>query len=141
MEESTGKKNRISTIGILLIGFCAIIFELITLIPFAGTLLGWVYWVGLTFYLWKTGHGLANWKLVAPSIISFAAEFFPAVQELPTIVAATIIIVIVSRIEDKTGVRLMPGTKKPGMTPPRGGRPAPLNSGGLRPPQGGITRK
>jgi hypothetical protein len=117
-----------------------LIFDLFTLIPFVGDFIGWLFWLGGGYYLYKTGHGLANWKTAVPELISFVAEFIPAVQELPTIFIATIIIVVVSRFEDKTGVSLMPKMSKKiaGATPPRL-KPTPVNSEpGVRQPNNVI---
>lgn len=132
-----GKINyRIKWAAIGEIFLIAGIWELLTLIPLVGTFIGWIYWAGFTYYLYKTGHGLANWRIIAPEIISTIAEFIPAVQELPTILAATAVVIVISRGEDKTGISLTSViSKKPGVTSPHS-RPVPVNSqAGIRPPR------
>ncbi|MDQ5893040.1 MAG: hypothetical protein QG640_50 [Patescibacteria group bacterium] len=126
------KKYRIGVLGIIVFVCLAGIFDLLTLIPFVGTLFGWVYFVIFTIYLVKTGHGFINAKTLAPQAISIVAEFIPAVQELPTIIAATIAVIAISRIEDKTGISLMPGSKI-GVTAARK-KINPANKNGVRGP-------
>ncbi len=132
-----GKINYRLTLGdCAKVVICGGIFDLITLIPIAGDFLGWSFFAGLSYYLFKKGHGLANWKLVAPQVVSTIAELIPAVQELPTILAATIVIVVASRAEDRTGISLVPskiGKKIPGRTEPRLKR-VPLNQNESRQP-------
>lgn len=112
----------------------ATIAELITLIPFAGDFVGPAFWVCMSWYLWKTGHGILNPKTFVPELISFAAEMIPAVQELPTIMVATLLIIIVSRFEDNTGISVMnPLSKGQKVNLPK--KVIPLNQGGKRAPR------
>lgn len=132
MEDSDGKtKYRISIkIGILFLCLAAIA-DLVTLIPIAGTFLGWIFWAIMTLIFWKMGLGLVNWRRLVPALISAGAEFFPVVQELPTIIAAMLVILIFTRIEDKLGMKLLPTKGKPGVTAPRLKRAPPRYSGGV----------
>ncbi|MEK7463747.1 MAG: hypothetical protein AAB610_01340 [Patescibacteria group bacterium] len=131
------KKYRIGIMGIIVFVCFAGIFDLLTLIPFVGSLFGWVYFVIFTIYLAQTGHGFINPKTLVPQVISIVAEFIPAVQELPTILAATIAVIIISRIEDKTGISLMPGAKV-GVTAARK-KINPANKNGRREPVSAIS--
>lgn len=130
------KTYRISTLAIIVFLTIAIVFDLFTLIPLVGDFLGWIFWIGASVYLWKSGHGLANWKILAPEIISVTGELIPGIQELPTIIASSLVIIILSRIEDSTGSSLLPNpTKKlPGTTPPRLKRPGLNKQEGIRYP-------
>ena len=131
--EETQKKNRIGwgmIIGWFLLSGLA---DLCTLIPFVGTAVGPAYWVLFGFYLWKTGHGLVNWRRAVPGLLSIVGEFIPFVQALPTIWTATILIIILSRLEDKTGIAISQHFSKRNMRFPD--RRRPLNKNGVRQPR------
>lgn len=130
------KTYRIGTLAIVIFLTIAIVFDLFTLIPLVGDFLGWIFWFGASVYLWKSGHGLANWKILTPEIISITGELIPGIQELPTIIASSLIIIIMSRIEDRTGFSLLPKTTKklPGTTPPRLNKPRFNRQEGIRYP-------
>lgn len=143
MEESNNKKYRIGTVAVMILISIAAIADLITLIPGLGNIIGWIFWFGVACYLWKSGHGWINWRILAPEIISLAAEFLPGIQALPTILASIIAIIVLSRLQDKTGVSLMPTGKSlntEGVRRPTG-TTKPLNSGGMRLPEGGLVGK
>ncbi len=116
--------------GVFLI-FLAFIADVLTLIPLAGDIVGWIFWAIMGVVFWKLGLGIVNWRRFVPAIISTIAELFPAVQELPTIIAAMVAILILSRVEDKTGLKVFPNKNKPGVTPPRVKR-VPPNQNGVR---------
>lgn len=109
--------------------------DIVTLIPFVGAIVSPVYFVIFGFYLWKSGHGLVNWKNLVSGGISVAGEMLPFIQAFPTITLATAVIFGISRTEDKTGLSLTPH-KKHGVTPPRSPR-EPANKDGVRPPRKG----
>ncbi len=134
MQENNKPQYRIGILAIVVLFITACIFDGLTFIPFVGDLIAWVFWVGSAIYYWKAGLGLANWKVLVPEILSFAAELVPAVQELPTMIAATVVIVAMSRVEDRFNVSLIPGKK---ITPAR--RPPPLNNSGIRPPRSELA--
>ncbi|MES3031452.1 MAG: hypothetical protein V4697_03510 [Patescibacteria group bacterium] len=128
------KKYRIGWFAIVFWVGVAVIFDLLTLIPIVGAVCGTLYFAAFAVYLWKTGHGWVNWKVVVPEALAVVAEWIPAIQALPAIVAGAVIIIAISRVEDKTGISIpLPG-KKPGTTPPRIQK-APLNQGGVRAPR------
>ncbi len=91
----------------------ATIADLVTAIPFAGSVLGWLYWAIMTFVFWKLGLGWVSWRRLVPSIISTVAEFIPIAQEFPTIIAGMAIIIVLTRIEDKMQLNSLPSKKKP----------------------------
>lgn len=145
-----GKKYRIETkTGIKLLCLAGVA-DLITLIPIAGDVLGWLFWGAMTLYFWRAGLGLVNWRRLVPALISAAAELFPVVQELPTIIAAMFVILIFTRMEDESGMKLLPTKNKPGVTAPRFKRAPPRYEGGVgrtlqegesvpRSPNGGLA--
>lgn len=135
MDNGGQTKYRISIkIGVLFLCLAAIA-DLVTLIPVAGTFLGWIFWAIMTLIFWKMGLGLVNWRRLVPALISAAAKFFPVVQELPTIIAAMLVILIFTRIEDKLGMKLLPTKGKPGVTAPRLKRGPPAYQNGVRLPR------
>lgn len=102
------KKNRIGSGIILILIILAGMVDLINLIPIVGGLVSTGYWIVLSYYLWKTGHGLFNWKVAVPEIISVVVEWVPMVSFLPSVMAGTLAIVAISRFQDKTGINLIP---------------------------------
>lgn len=148
MEENQKKKSRIGLIAIVILVVAALIADLLSLIPFVGDIVGPLFWIGASIYFWQSGLGLVNGRRLATSIISMVAEMIPAIQELPLILAGIIAIIVMVRIEDKTGISLTPhiagkggmplvqnGLRSPAGTPP------PLNQGGIRAPGGGLVLK
>lgn len=134
--------------AVLLLGAAAFT-DLLTLIPFAGDFIGWLFWGLCTIYFWRKGMGVINMNRFVPALISSIAELFPVVQEFPTIVVAMFAILVLTRIEDKSGLKILPTKGKPGVTPPKVNR-VPRYSNGvgrttqesdrqLRSPNGGIV--
>ena len=118
--------------SVVLIGVAGL-FDAASLIPFVGTVMGPIFWVISGVYLWTKGVGLFGGKKIAISAISFVAELVPLVQELPMLVAGIIGVLLVIRIEDKTGMSIVKPMKA-GVTLPRYKR-VPLNGQkGLRLP-------
>ncbi|HEY4503557.1 MAG TPA: hypothetical protein VJJ28_00390 [Candidatus Paceibacterota bacterium] len=132
--DEQNKENRIGTIAILVLIFVSGLADAGTLIPFVGDFVSPLFWTCMTYYLYKIKHGLLNWKIFAPSIVSFVSEFIPVVQAFPTIIGATIAIIFVSRLEDKTGISLMKPLSQ-GQKVHLPSRTPPLNQGGIRQPR------
>ena len=143
--EETKPKYRMGTAGIVFWIAFAALADLLSLIPFVGDFVGPIFWVCASIYLWKVGCGLLNARRLATSLISMIAEMIPGVQEFPLILAGIIAIIIMVRVEDKTGISVPGiGGKKTGSTlvqngvnPPRI-QQSPLNQGGVRAPGGGL---
>ncbi|MEK7213817.1 MAG: hypothetical protein AAB637_01745 [Patescibacteria group bacterium] len=132
MEEKGKKRIDFGMIVIWVVS--AVFIDLINLIPFLGGLISSFYWIVFSFYLWKTGHGLLNWKIAISEIISIVVEWIPFLGFLPSTIASTIAIVAISRFEDKTGKSLIPNQTMKKMTLPRNQR-KPVNAEeGIRPP-------
>jgi hypothetical protein len=111
--------------SVLLIALAGI-FDLATTIPFVGTIMGPLFWIIVGIYFWTKGMGVVNGRRLAVSGVSFVAELIPAIQALPTLIVGIIIILLIVRIEDKTGLSIVKPIKK-GVTPPRINR-IPINS-------------
>ena len=111
----------------------ALFSDLLTLIPIVGDVVGPVFWISIGYYFWKKGLGLFNWRRFVPEIISFIAELIPGVQELPSMFLGMIIIALLTKIEQKTGINPI-NLVKGKITPPRIVI-KPLNSGGVRQPK------
>ncbi len=112
------------------------IADIATIIPFVGDLVGPAYWGGMTWYLWKTGHGIVDWKKLVTGGFSIVVELIPFLQWLPTIFVCTAIIIVISHFEDKTGLSLAhPLSEGKKLTLPRQQRRSPANQGGVRLPR------
>jgi len=111
MEEGK-KKYKIGNGAVATLIALASLVDILTLIPFVGTFIGWLFWVLVGVYFWKVGLGFVNWRRLAPSIVSALIELFPFAQEFPTIVAAMVIILTLTRIQEKTGLSLLAPLKK-----------------------------
>jgi len=86
--------------------FIALVVDLLTLIPLVGDIMGPLYWIALAVFLWFKGFGFLNFKRAAPMIISVVGELIPAIQALPTILAGTIALIFVLKVQEKTGLSL-----------------------------------
>ncbi len=137
------QKSLIGNKAAVLLIVSAVIADLLTLIPLVGVLAGPIYWILINIYFLKAGFGLMSGKRLATSGISAVAEIVPVIQELPTITVGMIIIIITTRLQEKTGISLgsIPG-KGPHLNSGGVRMPAqkqqPLNQAGIRPPNGGL---
>ncbi len=104
----------------------AAFFDLLSVIPLIGGAFGFIFWVIFGIFLYTKGIKMWDGKKMAVSAISFLAELFPFVQTLPTLIAGSIAILLMIRIEDKIGVSISNPLRK-GTTPPRIQR-IPVNS-------------
>ncbi len=104
----------------------ALIADAFTLIPVVGDFIGPIFWVCMSVFLWAKGFGFLRLGRIVTEAISTVAEMIPVIQELPTIVVGMIIIIVLIRIEDKTGKSLLKPMSKGKM---------PLNVNGMRRPQ------
>src|SRR5574343_803087 len=129
------KKNRIKFIAIVILIISAIFVDILNTIPLLDGIVSTFYWMFVSVYLWRTGHGLINWRSVIPESISLIIEWIHALSAIPTVFISTVLIIILSKIEDKTGVSIQLPGKTPGITPKRNTK-TPVNSTpGIRPPR------
>ncbi len=113
-------EHKISTLAGIILVFLAILADILSLVPLAGTIVGPIFWLVVGLYFWNIGMGVINGKRLATGAISIVAEIIPVIQSLPTITVAIIVIIIMTRIEEKTGISVSSLTKRtPGVTPPR----------------------
>lgn len=131
MDREQNKKYRIGWGMAAVIVFVAAFFDVFNAIPAVGTILAGLYWFSFGIYLWVTGHGLMNPRRLAPGLVSMAIEAFPAIQSLPALTAATIVVIVLSRMEDFSGVNILPNKK--GVRAPD--KKIPLNQNGMRLPR------
>lgn len=143
--EEIKPKYRIGTAGIVFWVALAALADLFSLIPFVGDIVGPIFWICASIYLWKVGCGLLNARRLATSLISMVAEMIPIVQEFPLILAGMIAVIVMVRAEDKTGISVPGiGGKKTGSSLVQNGvnpphqQQIPLNQGGVRAPSGGL---
>ncbi len=131
-------KYRVSTgLGVILI-ILAGVADLATFIPVVGNFLGFLFWAVMAVVFWKLGLGFINYRRFVPMLISTATEIFPVVSFLPTIIAGMFAILILSRIEDKTGLKILPSKGNLDITKPKLRR-VPVNStAGVRQPRNTI---
>lgn len=129
------KKNRIEFTSIVILIVTAILIDILNLIPILGGIVSTFYWMFVSLYLWKTGHGLINWRSIIPESISVIIEWIPALSFIPTVFISTVIIIIISRVEDKTGISITLGGKTAGITPKRSTRVPVNGTPGIRPPR------
>jgi hypothetical protein len=121
----SSKNSRIGNGMAFLILIIAGITEVLTLLPFVGDLIAPIFWIAFALYLWKAGCGFLKLQRLAPEIVSFACEMIPGLQELPTIILATILIILTVRLEDRTGRSILK---------PLASGKGPLNQNGVRRP-------
>ncbi len=148
-------KYRISLTASGFLVLLAIIADLISLIPFVGMVSGPTFWVLASWYLWKKGCGLFNARRLATELISSVVEIIPAIQALPAATVGIIAVLLMIRIEDRTGISMKPDSfagsvRKPHYTTDENGQgirrpqsstpaiPPKLNINGIRPPNGGL---
>ena len=144
--QETNNKNRLGSNAIVTLIVIAIIVDLLSLIPSVGTIVGPLFWIGAGMYFWKAGLGFINGKRLTTGIISVIMEMILLLQWLPMNLIGIIVIIIITRIEDKTGISLSPlPVGKAGLPLVQGGMrspkitSSPLNQGGIRAPGGGLT--
>lgn len=117
MEGTT--KYRIKTGGAIIMAAFALFLDLVSLIPFVGDFAGPIFWIIAAVYLYIAGIKLLDGKRLAVMGADMVIKMIPYLQELPVeLLIGWLAIVVMTRIEDKTGISLNP-LKKPGITPPR----------------------
>ena len=114
MAEQIGKpKYRIGIPATIFWVLLAFIFDLFSLIPFVGDVLGPIFWIAVSVYLWKIGCGFLNGRRLAVEAVSLVAKMIPIIQELPIELTAGIIaIIFLVRLEDATGAKILPTGKQ-----------------------------
>jgi len=106
------KEPRVSAVSATLMICTAIIFDLVSLIPLINIITGAL--ALLTFGMWFI---IKDVSLVSPSrlttgLLAGIIEVYPVLSMLPATTIGVIIVIISSRFEDKTGVKV-PLSAKP----------------------------
>ncbi len=117
--EDNRPAHKIGTITAFILIFVAILVDLLSLIPLLGSILGPGFWICINIYFWYVGLGIVNARRLASGIISTLIELIPILQWLPSVTLGMILVIIMIRLEEKTGISLSSVTKTPGTTPPR----------------------
>lgn len=119
-EEQTApkkKKQRIGAVEIPVLLFFAVIFDILSLIPYVnvGVVIVSQSLIALFFYI--HGVNVLSKKRALPYIIAWISEAIPIISMFPAITLETIIIIALTRIEDRTGIDptgpKIAGVKKP----------------------------
>jgi hypothetical protein len=132
---SNKTEHKISNLAAAILIFIAVFIDVLTFLPGVGSFFGPAFWVFVNFYFWYIGLGIVNTKRLASGIISSLIEFIPIIQWLPSVTVGIIIVIIVTRIEEKTGISVISLTKRtPGTTPPRLKSPKLNSQQGIRYP-------
>jgi len=88
----------------------AFVCDLLGLIPFVKDVLGTIFWIGASIYFYMIGMGFLNARRLATTAISWIASVIPGIQEIPLeLVAGIIVIFIITRVEEKTGLSITSG--------------------------------
>jgi len=94
------------TWGPIILLMCAAVGgDVFTLIPFVGDAVGPIVWVATALYLYKKGFGLMNPGRLSVELIDMAAKMFPVIQEFPELTIGMALIIVMTRIEDRTGMK------------------------------------
>ena len=136
MEEQQNKKKkyRLGWFWIIVLIFLAGICDTVGLIPLVESISGTIFWGIAGFILWMKGCGLLNWKRFITAAVSLVVAWIPLLQDLPQLVLGIIAVIILVRVEDRTGMSLLkPLSQGKKVNLPK--RPPPLNQGGVRGPE------
>ncbi|MEI8327886.1 MAG: hypothetical protein WCG02_02005 [Candidatus Taylorbacteria bacterium] len=144
MDKKKAKKH-IGGMGIAILVFLALVADIIGLIPFAEIAVSTIYFGGLSIYLWTKGYGFVNGRRLAVIVIDLVIGWIPAVQALPQITLGIIVLIVLIRTEEKTGISALSGLSPGKKILPlnKGGTRLPeptaaMNTGGKRLPNGGL---
>jgi len=100
------KEYRIKTGTFIAMLIIALILDLISLIPAANDVTLIIAGILFGLWWWKLGLGLINLRKVGTYILSALIEAVPILAILPAVMFAVIVMFVISRTEDKTGLSL-----------------------------------
>ena len=132
----SGENSRIGNGWFLILVIAALIADLLTLIPFAGDFIGPIFWVGVALFLWLKGCGFLNTARIATELIALVAKLIPVIQEFPETTIGIILVILLIRFEDRTGIKVAGAISEGGMNAVTQGGNQPFNRGGQRLPSG-----
>lgn len=112
--------------------FLAVCADLIGMIPFMQYVTAGAFWIGAELYFHIKGIKTFSGKALPIKVVSWLISLIPFLQSIPVeIVSATIAIIVVTRIEDRSKIKVI---QKQGVTPPRLQRRPVNNEPGIRRP-------
>lgn len=111
MEESKKVKYRIAGMESFFIGFFAVVTDFLTMIPFVGSLLGWIFWIFFSMYLLFIKGIWIRAKNLVTMTVSTVVEAIPIVSMLPSITLGIFLTLAQIRVEDKLNSKKEPPAK------------------------------
>ncbi len=104
------KKRRIKNSEAAILLLMALIFDVLSLIPGANLVVVIVAQglIALFFFLHGVNVFSGGYKKLVPYLVATLAEAIPFLSMIPMITFETLIIIAVSRTEDKVGVKITP---------------------------------
>jgi hypothetical protein len=105
MAEEEPQKTKLDWLTIALLVTIALLFDLLSVVPFLNIITNFIAWFTLGALFWFLGIGFNFRKLIAP-VISFVIEFIPLVSLIPSITLAVIITTLVVKSEERLGLKI-----------------------------------
>lgn len=100
------KPRRINSLNAGLLIFVAIIFDLLSIIPFLNVITSFVAWLIFLVWFYILGVGFINPKRFATIAISFIIGVIPILSILPELTIAIIATIIMVKSEDRLGIKI-----------------------------------
>ena len=111
--ENEPRPQRINNITAGFMIAVAIVFDLISIIPFINILVDIVAWLVFGFWFALLGVGFINPRRFAVMATSFIVGAIPVVSTLPELTVAIIVTILMVKSEDKLGIKLPGSPAKP----------------------------
>lgn len=109
-KQKKSKKNRIGTSEAATLLFFAALCDLFSIIPVVNDVLVFLGQGLIALFFFIHGVNIFSKKKVVPYVIASITEAIPAISAFPTFLLETIIIIVITRIEDKKGIKIgVPG--------------------------------
>jgi len=106
MDPQQKTQYRMGNQQIINILFVAGFVDALTLIPLVGDFMGPLFWALFSLYLFIKGYGFLNTRRLVTTLTSTIFEILPGFQAFPTIFIGSVIVILLLRVEDKTGLKL-----------------------------------
>ncbi len=113
-KKAKSKEPRIGAAEIAVLLFFAVFMDILSLIPIANDVVDIVAQSLIAVFFFVNGVNIftGGYKKLVPYIVGWIVEAIPVVSVFPTITIETIIIIIISRIEDRTGISSSSASEK-----------------------------
>jgi hypothetical protein len=105
-EEPKKKKGRLGGPEIAVLIFFALIFDLLSLIPIVNDVVVIVGQALMALFFFIHGVNVFSKKNIIQYLAGWVVEAIPAISIFPTFILETIIIIAVTKFEDKTGIEV-----------------------------------